>query len=185
MNSHNFCRGECNPLFGQYFCPPLSDPLYGQYIIPPSLLWSIYHPLMTVIYFIPILLNILIDFIIFCNMIVQAEFLCLQHPCGYCGTPSIRDVLPLELSPVCDWFPSQAPAGCSATSLQLAQCIGSNNQASSHTSSPLLPTGVFFAAQEAILVWFNRRRYPPNVPTEGHAVKYFSPVLGESRFSYV
>ena len=65
---------------------------------------------MTVIYFIPILVNILIDFIIFCNMIVQAEFLCLQHPCGYCGTPSIRDVLPLELSPVCDWFPSQAPA---------------------------------------------------------------------------
>ena len=49
-------------------------------------------------------------FIIFCNMIVQAEFLCLQHPCGYCGTPSIRDVLSLELSPVCDLFPTQAPA---------------------------------------------------------------------------
>ena len=42
-------------------------------------------------------------------MIVQAEFLRLQHPCGYCGT-RIRDVLPLELSPVCDWFPTQAPA---------------------------------------------------------------------------
>ena len=42
-------------------------------------------------------------------MIAQAEFLRLQHPCGYCGT-RIRDVLPLELSPVCDWFPTQAPA---------------------------------------------------------------------------
>ena len=105
-----FAGGNVIPYLVNIFVPPLSDPLYGQYIIPPSLLWSIYHPLMTVIYFIPILVNILIDFIIFCNMIVQAEFLCLQHPCGYCGTPSIRDVLPLELSPVCDWFPSQAPA---------------------------------------------------------------------------
>ena len=34
VNSHNFCRGECNPLFGQYFCPP---PLW-------SLIWSIYYP---------------------------------------------------------------------------------------------------------------------------------------------
>ena len=42
-------------------------------------------------------------------MIAQAEFLRLQHPCGYCGT-RIRDVFPLELSPVCDWFPTQAPA---------------------------------------------------------------------------
>ena len=105
-----FAGGNVIPYLVNIFVPPLSDPLYGQYIIPPSLLWSIYHPLMTVIYFIPILVNILIDFIIFCNMIVQAEFLCLQHPCGYCGTPSIRDVLPLELSPVCDLFPTQAPA---------------------------------------------------------------------------
>ena len=52
-------------------------------------------------------------------MIVQAEFLRLQHPCGYCGT-RIRDVLPLELSPVCDWFPLRLKA----QSRQLAQCNG-------------------------------------------------------------
>ena len=64
-----FTGGNVIPYLVNIFVPPLSDPLYGQYIIPPSLLWSIYHPLMTVIYFIPILVNILIDFIIFCNMI--------------------------------------------------------------------------------------------------------------------
>ena len=120
-----FAGGNVIPYLVNIFVPPLSDPLYGQYIIPPSLLWSIYHPLMTVIYFIPILVNILIDFIIFCNMIVQAESLSttrcyiLVATCP-CGSLSIRDVLPLELF-TCLWMVSPQVQGSvsSATLLLL------------------------------------------------------------------
>ena len=62
-----------------------------------------------------ILLWFLLTFIIFCNMIVQAESLSTTRcyilvATGPCGSLSIRDVLPLELF-TCLWLVSpQAPA---------------------------------------------------------------------------
>ena len=55
VNSHYFNRGECDPLYGQYFCPPLLK----------SLIWSIYSPPPPII---PNMVNILSVHPILVNM---------------------------------------------------------------------------------------------------------------------
>ena len=78
--------------------------------------------------------------IIFCNINAQAEFLCLQHPCGY-WSPVVHQALGtyflLKLF-ACFWLVSPQ-----VQSRQLAQCNGPNNRTSSNTSSHSLCQLVF------------------------------------------
>ena len=82
----------------------------------------------------------------------------MLHPCGYgpCGSLSIRDVLPFKTFHLfLNVFP---PGSRCPPSLLLAQCSGRRILPLHCLWFPLCCT-----RSHLTLVWFNRRRYPPNV----------------------